>query len=179
MQPLYYGFDSCLPPPDGGWRPVSFMNQEIEAVHICLLGAPGSGKTQLAAELAAALSAGRHAALAFTISDNPALPLQNPPACTTLLMGLDLPASPACAALQQAVDRALRDTLAQSGMGYQVVYGEGEQRLRSALSALQAQLPGDRASEEDARQARWAWACDNCSDPQCERRLLSDLLASR
>ena len=90
------------------------------------------------------------------------------------------PVPPAFAEIQQAAARVLRDTLAQSGVNYQVVYGQGEQRLRSALSALQARLPGaGMVADEDAGRARWVWACDNCSDPQCERRLLSDLLAAR
>ncbi|MBA4329840.1 MAG: hypothetical protein C0428_16565 [Polaromonas sp.] len=78
--------------------------------------------------------------------------------------------------MQQAADRALRDTLAQAGISYQVVYGQGEQRLRSALAALQST---GQTAEGDASRAHWVWACDNCSDPQCERRLLSDLLAAR
>ncbi|MDP3605356.1 MAG: hypothetical protein Q8R59_06375 [Polaromonas sp.] len=153
-------------------------NEAAAPVHIRLLGAPGTGKTQLATELAAALSAGEHAALTFTIEDNPAPPHPGPSGCTTLLMGLDLPVPPASAALQQAVDRTLRDTLAQSRIPYQVVYGQGEQRLRSALSALQAGSAGA-GKQEGAGRTHWVWACDNCSDPQCERRLLSDLLATR
>jgi hypothetical protein len=152
------------------------MNQATAPVHICLLGAPGTGKTQLAAELTAALSAEKHAASVFTVNDNPALPPLDPSACTTLLMGLDLPAPPASAELQQAADRALRNTLAQAGVNYQVVYGHGEQRLRSALTALRG--ASSASGEQDSR-PRWVWACDNCSDPQCERRLLSDLLAAR
>ena len=149
-------------------------------IHIRLLGAPGTGKTQLAAELAAALSAGHHAEPGFTIDDAPALPHQAPSACATLLMGLDLPAPDALAAVQQAADRALRNALAQSGVNYQVVYGLDEQRLRSALSALQVGLPGaSKAAKGDSSRARWVWVCDNCSDPQCERRLLSDLVAAR
>lgn len=159
-----------------GWRPVSLKNEVAAPVPIRLLGAPGTGKTQLAAELAAALSAGKHAALTFTIDDSPALPLRKLPACATLLMGLDLPAPPALALVQQAADRALRDTLAQSGISYQVVYGQGEQRLQSALSALQG---AGVTAEEQGSHAGWVWSCDNCSDPQCERRLLSDLLAQR
>jgi hypothetical protein len=157
------------------------MNQAATPVHVRLLGAPGTGKTQLAAALTSALSAGEHAALTFTIHDNPALPLhsQVPAACTTLLMGLDLPALAAHAEVQQAADRRLRDTLAQSGISYQVVYGQGEQRLRSALAALRQWLPGGVVAGGSAGRARWVWACDNCSDPQCERRLLSDLLAER
>jgi hypothetical protein len=145
-------------------------------MHIRLLGAPGTGKTRLAAELANALSAGRHDRPLFTIEDNPALSHAGPTACTTLLMGLDLPVPAAFAAVQQAADHALRDLLARSGVSYQVVYGQGEQRLLSALSALQG--AGSAAGEQDSR-TRWVWACDTCSDPQCERRLLSDLLAAR
>jgi hypothetical protein len=116
----------------------------------------------------------------FTIGDNPAPPFhsQDGAACSTLLMGLDLPVPPPLAQLQQAADHAVRQALAQAGINYQVVYGQGEQRLRSALSALQAGLP-DASNQGDAGRARWVWACDNCSDPQCERRLLSDLLAAR
>ncbi len=156
--------------------PFLFMNQATAAVHIRLLGAPGTGKTRLAAELAQALLAEKHAAMLFTIEDNPALPHPGPAGCTTLLMGLDLPVPPAAATVQQAADRTLRDTLAQSGINYQVVYGQGEQRLRSALAALRSAgiAPG-----EETRRPQWVWACDNCSDPQCERRLLSDLLAAR
>jgi hypothetical protein len=160
---------------DMGWRPFSLKN-EAAPVHIRLLGAPGTGKTRLAAELAKALSAGNHDGSLFTVEDNPALPHGSPAGTTTLLMGLDLLAPPAFAALQQAADRALRDTLAQSGISYQVVYGQGEQRLRSALSALQG---ADRASGVQDSRVRWTWACDKCSDPQCERRLLTDLLAAR
>ncbi len=162
-----------------GWRPVSLKNEAAAPVHICLLGAPGTGKSQLAAELAKALSAGKNAALAFTIKDNPALPYPGPSACITLLMGLDLPAPSASGNAQQAGDRALRDALAQAGISYQVVYGQGAERLRSALSALQAGLPGAGKAAEGHARERWVWACDTCSDPQCERRLLSDLLAAR
>jgi hypothetical protein len=158
-----------------GWRPFSLKN-EAASVHIHLLGAPGTGKTRLAAEMTKALSAGSHDGPLFTVEDNPALPHANPAGGATLLMGLDLPAPPAFAALQQAADRALRDALALSGISYQVIYGQGEQRLHSALAALQG--AGMAAGDEHSR-ARWTWACDNCSDPQCERRLLTDLLAAR
>ncbi|WP_395060214.1 hypothetical protein [Polaromonas sp.] len=156
-------------------------NEDGARVHIRVLGAPGTGKTQLAAELTTALPS-ENPALLFAVDDNPALPLprHGSHACVTLLMGLDLPAPDALMAAQQAADWALRDALAFSGVNYQVVYGLGEQRLRSALSALQVGLPrASRAAEADSSRGRWVWTCDNCSDPQCERRLLSDLLAAR
>lgn len=160
-----------------GWRPFSLKNEAPTPVTICLLGAPGTGKSQLAAELAKVLSAGSRPV--FTVHDNPAPPYPGPSACITLLMGLDLPAPPASGEAQQASDHALRQALAQAGINYQVIYGQGEQRLRSALSALQAGLPGAGKAAEGHARARWVWACDTCSDPQCERRLLSDLLAAR
>jgi hypothetical protein len=148
-------------------------------VHIRLLGAPGTGKTQLAAELTTALS-GENPGRLFVLEDNPPLPLTIPQSAgPILLMGLDLPAPPASGEAQQAADRALRVKLAQSGISYQVVYGQGAERLRSALSALQTWLPGAGQAAEGQARERWVWACDTCSDPQCERRLLSELLAAR
>jgi hypothetical protein len=159
-----------------GWRHFSLKDEARPPMPIRVLGAPGTGKTQLAAALAAALSDSNHAALAFTVNDNPPPPDVHSSACVTLLMGLDFAVPAAFAAVQQAADSELRDVLAQSGVSYQVVYGQGQQRLRSALAALQGTIS---ASGEQDSQARWVWACDNCSDPQCERRLLSDLLAAR
>lgn len=97
-------------------------------------------------------------------------------------MGLDLPAPAGVAATQDAVDQHLRLTLANAEVPYSVVYGQGPQRLAHALGALQELLDGNKSSPLEAQtQARrpWVWACDTCSDPGCERRLLSDLLARR
>ena len=97
-------------------------------------------------------------------------------------MGLDLPAPAGIAAAQEAGDQQLRSALANAAVPYTVVYGQGPQRLAQALGALQALLDGGKPSAPVAGgRARkpWVWACDTCSDPGCERRLLSDLLASR
>lgn len=156
------------------------INDAAPRLRISLLGAPGTGKTQLAADLLAALPVGNQPW--FAIDDNPPLPLTSPhPASPALLMGLDLPAQQGSSLEREAADRALRNALAQSGVNYQVVYGQGAERLHNALRALQAWLPasGVAAQGQRNRADRWVWACDNCSDPQCERRLLSDLLAAR
>jgi len=92
-------------------------------------------------------------------------------------MGLDLPAAAGLAAAQDAVDQHLRLTLAGADVPYTVVYGQGPQRLAHALAALQGLQDGSQAGVQ-ARNP-WVWACDTCSDPACERRLLSDLLARR
>ena len=167
------------------------------ARHIALLGAAGTGKTRLAGELMAALDSRpspHPALLSILVVDNPPLAVvcqarAGAPADPrgfgfhqVLLMGLDLPAPAGFAATQEAVDQQLRLTLANAELPYTVVYGQGPQRLAHALGALQGLLAGGKPSALAAGgQARspWVWACDTCSDPGCERRLLSDLLARR
>jgi len=162
---------------------------------IALLGAAGSGKTRLAGELMAALDR-RPAPLSILIADNPPLAAvrQARAGAVTdpggfgfgfdqvLLMGLDLPAPAGVAAAQDALDQHLRLTLANAEVPYTVVYGQGPQRLAHALDALQGLLDGSKPSALTAgvqQRSPWVWACDTCSDPACERRLLSDLLARR
>ena len=96
-----------------------------------------------------------------------------------LLLALDIPAPLAAgtahsAAQRQQMDALLRSTLVQARLPFQVIYGLGEQRLAQALAAL-----GKPAAESGAGRQPWVWVCDKCSDPVCEHRLLSDLLASR
>ena len=96
-----------------------------------------------------------------------------------LLLALDIPAPLAAgtahsAAQRQQMDALLRRTLVQARLPFQVIYGLGEQRLAQALVAL-----GKPAAEPGAGRKPWVWVCDKCSDPVCEHRLLSDLLASR
>jgi hypothetical protein len=122
---------------------------------ICLLGAPGTGKTQLAGELAPHFSAVVDGDLS-----------QAATADAVLVMGLDLPGS----AGADAADGRLREQLQQAGIPYRVVYGSGPERLRNALAAL-----GQRLGTE-AAPAAWNWACEKCSDPVCEHRLFTGLL---
>lgn len=101
-----------------------------------------------------------------------------------LLLALDIPAldipAPLAAGMahggdqRQQMDALLRRTLVQAGLPFQVIYGLGEHRLAQALVAL-----GKPAAESGAGRKPWVWVCDKCSDPVCEHRLLSDLLASR
>ena len=96
-----------------------------------------------------------------------------------LLLALDIPA-PLAADMadggkqRQQMDVLLRSTLVQAGLPFQVIYGLGEHRLAQALAAL-----GKPAAESGSGRKPWVWVCDKCSDPVCEHRLLSDLLASR
>lgn len=166
-------------------------------LQVGLLGADNTGKTRLAAAL-------RIARPAFRVSiidcrqwvDDRALQqlwmAQLRGFDLALLMGLDLPrpngANLNCERVRESVDQLLRQALAQGGVPYKVIYGTGSERLRDALNALDVSVACGTASSATAinntehtaqDNAKWVWTCDKCSDPKCERRLLSDLLASR
>jgi hypothetical protein len=174
---------------------------------VALLGAAGTGKTSLARALMLALSNSSVAPEDWQISDesplqrllqartnaNPALDLSTALELETpewlqafkvqrgfdhtLLLALDVVpanANSADAAQRLRMDALLRQTLVQAQIPFQVIYGLGEDRLTQALSALKCS-----PAVREARRKPWVWACDKCSDPACEHRLLSDLLASR
>jgi len=95
----------------------------------------------------------------------------------TLVTGLDLPwvadgLQRQGPQVREQVDALVRKALADAGVAYRVVYGQGTGRLANALAAV-AESP--QAPASSARQ--WTWACDKCSDPQCELRLFTSLHA--
>lgn len=144
----------------------------IRRRRIGVLGAPGSGRTWLAGELAAPAARADltvvELASAAEASEGDAL----------LLMGLDLPS----AAGREADDARIRAQLQAAGRVFQVVYGQGPQRLHGALQALEAAgvLPAGSAprAPEPARRP-WLAACEKCSDPECEHRLFTRLREAR
>ncbi len=108
----------------------------------------------------------------------------------TLVTGLDLPW--VADGLQRdgphvrgPVDTLVRQALERAGIAYRVVYGQGHQRLNNALLALG--LPGEddaaRTTRENAQfainEGRTVWQCNECSDPECEHKLFTGLLAKR
>jgi nicotinamide riboside kinase len=107
----------------------------------------------------------------------------------SLLLGLDLAPSaralqPHSAAERSRMDTLLRRSLTQASVPFQVIYGTGDERLRQALSALgalksPAAKPETPPAETTSTRKPWVWACDKCSDPVCEHKLLSDLLLKR
>lgn len=141
---------------------------------VAVLGAPGTGKTRLARELAEHL---RTTVPGLVVVDGDASPAR--PADATLVLGLDLHPS----AAGEAADAQLRGRLQAAGVGYQVVYGTGPQRLRSALVALDAAgvLPAGLVTRHEEGGAARAWiaACEKCSDPACEHRLFTRLRQER
>lgn len=105
----------------------------------------------------------------------------------TLVMGLDLPWVPdglhrRSPEDREPVDALVRSLLQRAEVGYQVVYGEGAQRLQGALQALATAgvLPAGTVPRDGGSEARrWVWACEKCSDPACEHRLFAQLRETR
>jgi len=151
-------------------------------VKIAIAGAPLTGKSPLAAALGHALQASGHQA-EVTVAATPfAADLAGHD--LVLLTGLE-PASQApgatasMAAAQEAADQAIRTALASAGIAYRVMYGTADQRLAQALDAANPPSPQRTIAPRNGRKNAWTWVCDKCSDPSCEHRLLSDLLAQR
>jgi nicotinamide riboside kinase len=99
----------------------------------------------------------------------------------TLLTGLDLPwvadgLQRDGPHVREPVDAMVREALATAGVPFRTVYGQGPERLASALAALAPALPGGIGETGAAPFARpWVWTCDKCSDPDCEHRLFTSL----
>jgi nicotinamide riboside kinase len=98
----------------------------------------------------------------------------------TLLTGLDL--HPANAPFTHAeqnqrmhMDQTLRAALSQHAQPFALVYGTGAARCANALQAIRFHLREPAALK--TAPSRWRWPCEKCSDPACEHRLFSALLA--
>ena len=149
---------------------------------IALIGAPGTGAAALTRELQQRVAADAARFVCATAAED----------CTgaalTLLMGLDLPCPPAQQPDRDAADARLRAALARAGLRYQVVYGQGERRIGNALNAIKniatgaypSSATGTFESNIGTRTASLRdWNCEKCSDPQCEHRLFTSLVAQR
>ena len=82
--------------------------------------------------------------------------------------------------VREPVDRLLRDALVRAGLGWQVVYGQGERRLGNALNAIISVASRGHPALENGRNVPQntpgTRLCAACGDPDCERRLFSALL---
>jgi hypothetical protein len=140
---------------------------------IAVVGAPGTGKTTLCLELSAQVPG-------VVIVDATAETVAMQDCAATLLAGLDI--GPMDIRREQE-DQRIRAQLQGAGIAFQVVYGTGEERLRSALRALRADgvLPSGIGESESGqeRQRPWTWVCEKCSDPACEHRLFTQLQDAR
>ena len=96
----------------------------------------------------------------------------------TLLLGLSrsdaLPDSAA-----HLADKSLRRQLNDAQLPYQVLYGTLGEQLAQAVRILNVHQPASPCAALPKVTSNWRWACDKCSDPACEYKLLTDLLAQR
>lgn len=155
------------------------MASDPLAAVVHVLGARHSGADTLCADLAQALP--RYTVL------NPGpgwLDAAQPRALAPqarhcwLLCGLDLECPAPEQLQQQSEDAALREQLARAGLVFRMVYGmTPQQRLSQALQAIDAVAPCDATAVHRASAAsqRLRPMCEQCSDPDCERRLFSAL----
>jgi nicotinamide riboside kinase len=114
----------------------------------------------------------------------------------SLLTGLDIPwqadgMQRDGPQVRPVVDTLLRRLLQQAHIPYEVIYGQGQSRLQSALNALQksteihsitaceTQTLSINPTSAENKAPAWAWACDKCSDPRCEHMLFSQVLKLR
>jgi hypothetical protein len=155
---------------------------------VALLGACPLQLSELAAALdMAARSMDRHIML-VTAGGDAALPAGLREFDLVLLAGLEAPypePSPDAAPGLEAADGSIRAALARAGVDYRVLYGTAAERLAHALQAVESLLPATSPPRQAGRPGSlksrqpWVWMCDKCSDPQCEHRLLTALLAQR
>ena len=143
-----------------------------------VLGACHSGAQALCADLALALPLYDlfDASAAWLAAPACALPAQG--RHCWLLCGLDLACPPAQQAQQQREDALLRERLMQRGVVFRVVYGTTPlQRLSQALQAVDAVAPcaATALHRASAASQRLRPMCEQCSDPECERKLFSGL----
>jgi HTH-type transcriptional regulator, transcriptional repressor of NAD biosynthesis genes len=110
---------------------------------------------------------------------------QHSPIQLTLLMGLDFPwqadglfrEGPG---MRADIDAVLRRELQSASIPFQTVYGPVDARLQHALRAVGVLLGRPLATHDPVLEAGTGrWTCENCSDPECERRLFSGLVSSR
>jgi hypothetical protein len=148
---------------------------------VAILGAQGSGKSWLARALTSALQANGLQAH-WVISESTAPLFPQSPETITLLMGLDLPG---LGPEQDGEDKRLRQALVTAQTRFTVIYGNGLDRLNNALLALNLACETDAAwleresAQFNINRGRDVWQCNDCSDPACEHKLFTGLLAKR
>jgi hypothetical protein len=162
----------------------------MAVLNIALLGACPVQLFELAAALDQAAHALDRQITLVTAGGAAALPTGLPRMDLVLLAGLETPSSVPCktgsdpAPDRELADHSIRTALALADVSYQVLYGTANERLAHALQAVQslqptAGRPRPATRPGGLKSQPWVWMCEKCSDPQCEHRLLTALLAQR
>ncbi|MDB5885096.1 MAG: hypothetical protein JWR74_1267 [Polaromonas sp.] len=158
---------------------------------IALLGACPERLAELSSGLNQLLAVrGRHLQLVAE-HDPSALPASLAGCNLVLLAGLEAAADapinsmPRPENTRKTADAELRSALTLAAVSYRVLYGTAAERLDQALLAVDSlatppvRRPKLGLAKNGVKKQPWTWMCDKCSDPQCEHRLLSDLLQAR
>ena len=151
---------------------------------IALLGASHTGVLSLADAVNGALKTSGWQAVLEVVSDKPTRQADLADFDLVLLVGLESTAESRIEALE-AADLSIRATLALAAVPYRVLYGTCEERLAHVWHAIESLLPRVEARPRQStfsdgiKKQPWVWMCEKCSDPQCEHRLLTALLARR
>jgi hypothetical protein len=142
------------------------------ATRMALLGGEASDRTMLAAALHQELVL--HApGVDVVFDDTPALAAQGRDDLTLLLAP-----DPTDGPHGEAADAMLREALERAGIAFQIVHGQGNARVQQALRAIGHAMGRSLVVADPALSVgRGQWSCENCSDPECERRLFSQLLS--
>ncbi len=139
-------------------------------MHIAILGAPRTGKTQLAHALNSHLKSW---GVKLHVQDD-GLPDSLNPSDVVLLCGLDLTSA---TENQLTEDIAIRAMLMARQQPFQVVYGQGPQRLENALYCIGRQFPHWATPLTRTEiTPKWQGACETCGDGDCEHRLFTRLV---
>lgn len=139
-------------------------------IAVALLAGDSGSKTGLAAALRQELL--RQAPdVQVVIDDNPVLAGPSRYDLTLLLAPSDNPVG-------QAADALLRDALHSAGLAFQIVHGEGAERVKQALRAIGSAVGRSLVWDDPVlTRGRGQWTCENCSDPDCEHRLFTGLVS--
>jgi hypothetical protein len=138
---------------------------------VAILGAPMTGKTELCLALAKFL---QNHTIQIEVVDSPDVQAIEPKDIV-LLCGLDLASS---TETQSNQDQEIRAHLLKLGLAFQVVYGQGSQRLQNALFCLANHLPQWASTLRRLDlPARWTGLCETCGDGMCEHQLFTQLVA--
>ena len=140
---------------------------------VAILGAPVTGKTELAMALGKFL---KSQSIPLEVTDSPHIQSLEQEDIA-LLCGLDL-GSPT--ETQSFVDQELRAGLQTRGMVFQVVYGNGSLRLQNALFCLATQTPQwAHVLRRSDVPVRWTGKCETCGDGLCEHQLFTKLVSNK
>jgi len=84
--------------------------------------------------------------------------------------------------VREPVDAMLRHALRTGDVPYQVIYGQGLDRLQNAINAINSiatkPIPFGRNGSTNQKKRQLTWVCKKCSDPDCEHQLFRRLVAT-